>query len=226
MDSVDGGVVFGGEGFLELGDVGGIDGLQFGYGKFFSCWFHDFLLWFLEHFPKFDGSGVRSDKFKVLTLILKPLDGDDFFFDFHGSERIELSTVWLEFWEVVVGGRAFFGLFALEDDDSTGFISNCEIVAGVVEGDGVDDVFFKNFLVGAFVAEELGEFVVGGFGGDIFLHLFWFLLWELYYYWNILRFDTLLTWGGKFLVKEWRYISMCVELKTKLWFILWEKWWM
>ena len=96
-------------------------------------------------------------------MILKPLDGDDFFFDFHGPERVELAAVGLEFGEVVVGGRTFFGLLGLEDDDSAGFISDCEIVAGVVEGDGVDDVFVEDFLVGAFVAEELGEFVVGGF---------------------------------------------------------------
>ena len=44
MDSVDGGVVFGGERFLELGDVGGIDGLQFGHGEFFAGRFNNFFL--------------------------------------------------------------------------------------------------------------------------------------------------------------------------------------
>ena len=42
----------------------------------------------------------------------------------------------------------------------------------MIEGDCVDDIFLEDFFVGAFVAEELGEFVMGGFGGDTFLHLF------------------------------------------------------
>ena len=45
----------------------------------------------------------------------------------------------------------------------------------MIEGDCVDDIFLEDFFVGAFVAEELGEFVVGGFGGDTFLHLFFLI---------------------------------------------------
>ena len=70
----------------------------------------------------------------------------------------------LELGEVVVAGGSFLGLLGFEDYDSACFISDGKIVARVVEGEGIDDIFFKYFLIGAFIAEELGELVVGGFG--------------------------------------------------------------
>jgi hypothetical protein len=74
-------------------------------------------------------------------LGVEPVHARDLFVDFHAPEGIELSGVRLELGEVLIAGRAFFGLLGLEDDDAAGFVSNGEVVAGVVELDGADDVF-------------------------------------------------------------------------------------
>ena len=70
----------------------------------------------------------------------------------------------LELREVIIGRRSSLGLFTLEDNDSSSFISDGKIVASGIEGKSIDDVLVHDFLVGSFVAKELIEFVVSGFG--------------------------------------------------------------
>lgn len=142
---------------------------------------HDFEGLFKD-LPEFDGFVICGKEIMRGILSPAPLDLVDLFFDFEGFEVIEFGFVRLKLGmelvfaglflreeSVMAGirtglGEIAYGFITLEEDDTSALVTSGQVVSGVIELDGGDDVGLGDILDVSLVAKTLGELPGGSSG--------------------------------------------------------------